>query len=244
MAAPRFGLKTGLICLNKWPKIATVKDIKSNLFFPLSQHIRKFSFHTVDRCHAFEARDVKVTPPKGPLNLDTHAAVKHLEYSGFTTQQAEGLVRLIVEIVSSSADSTRHNLVTKEQQEIVVQQLMANLESVKKDMIILEKSEFQALRNETDRLFSEIRHLRAAVDDDLSKLSSGMRLDINLEKARSIEEHHDMKGKYEQLDHRIDTEIANLRTMFEKYRNDIFKYAGGTLVSCVTITLGFYRLWS
>jgi hypothetical protein len=43
-------------------------------------------------------------------------------------------------------------MVTKPQQEIMVQQLVAQIGSVKKDMVILEKSEFTMLRNETDLL--------------------------------------------------------------------------------------------
>lgn len=39
-------------------------------------------------------------------------------------------------------------------------------------------------------------------------------------------------------------EGANLRTLFEQYRNDIFKYAAGTILSVLTILLGFYRLWT
>ena len=40
-------------------------------------------------------------------------------------------------------------------------------------------------------------------------------------------QHANNAGKLQQLSNKIDTDIANLKTVFEQYRNDVLKYAGG-----------------
>lgn len=40
-------------------------------------------------------------------------------------------------------------------------------------------------------------------------------------------QHANNETQLQILHNKIDTEVANLRTTYEQYRNDIFKYAGG-----------------
>jgi len=84
------------------------------------------------------------------LYFDTHALVCLLEENGFSTQQAEITVSALVKITDANMDIVYKDMVTKMQQEITVQQIMSQIASVKKDMIILEKSEFSALRAENE----------------------------------------------------------------------------------------------
>ena len=42
-------------------------------------------------------------------------------------------------------------------------------------------------------------------------------------------QHAHNAGKLQQLSNKIDTDIANLKTVFEQYRNDVLKYAGGKM---------------
>ena len=42
--------------------------------------------------------------------------------------------------------------------------------------------------------------------------------------------HAENEKRLQQLHNKIDTEIANLKTVYEMYRNDVFKYAGGRFV--------------
>lgn len=42
-----------------------------------------------------------------------------------------------------------------------------------------------------------------------------------------VEQHAANEKKLQQLHNKIETEIANLKTVFEQYRNDVLKYAGG-----------------
>ncbi|ELK14966.1 Coiled-coil domain-containing protein 90A, mitochondrial [Pteropus alecto] len=195
------------------------------------------------------------------LYFDTHALVCLLEENGFTTQQAEIIVSALVKITEANMDIIYKDMVTKVQQEITLQQIMSQIASVKKDMIILEKSEFSALRAENEKVKLELHRLKQQVMDEVMKVRTDTKLDFNLEKSRvkelySLNERKLLEMRTEmvalhaqqdravtQTDRKIDTEVAGLKTMLESHKLDNIKYLAGSVFTCLTVALGFYRLW-
>ncbi|XP_054983587.1 mitochondrial calcium uniporter regulator 1 [Sorex araneus] len=193
--------------------------------------------------------------------FDTHALVCVLEDNGFTTQQAEVIVSALVKILDTNLDIVYKDMVTKMQQEITLQQIMSQISNVKKDMIILEKSEFSALRAENEKMKLELHQLRQQVMDEVIKVRTDTKLDFNLEKSRvkelySLNERKLLEMRTEmvalhaqqdravtQTDRKIDTEVAGLKTMLESHKLDNIKYLAGSVFTCLTVALGFYRLW-
>ncbi|XP_065768371.1 mitochondrial calcium uniporter regulator 1 isoform X3 [Muntiacus reevesi] len=116
--------------------------------------------------------------------FDTHALVCVLEENGFTTQQAEVVVSALIKIMEANMDIVYKDMVTKMQQEITLQQVMSQIANVKKDMIILEKSEFSALRSENEKIKLELLRLKQQVMDEVIKVRTDTKLDFNLEKSR------------------------------------------------------------
>ncbi|XP_066124451.1 mitochondrial calcium uniporter regulator 1 isoform X1 [Saccopteryx bilineata] len=195
------------------------------------------------------------------LYFDTHALVCLLEENGFTTQQAEIIVSALVKITEANMDIIYKDMVTKMQQEITLQQIMSQIASVKKDMIILEKSEFSALRAENEKVKLELHRLKQQIMDEVVKVQTDTKLDFNLEKSRvkelySLNERKLLEMRTEmvalhaqqdravtQTDRKIDTEVAGLKTMLESHKLDNIKYLAGSVFTCLTVALGFYRLW-
>uniref|UniRef100_A0AC11DLZ3 Mitochondrial calcium uniporter regulator 1 n=1 Tax=Ovis aries TaxID=9940 RepID=A0AC11DLZ3_SHEEP len=228
------------------------------------------------------------------LYFDTHALVCVLEENGFTTQQAEVIVSALMKIMEANMDIIYKDMVTKMQQEITLQQIMSQIANVKKDMIILEKSEFSALRSENEKIKLELHRLKQQVTetvnwsseltlyrerwsgiasvmseewkaqyikDEVIKVRTDTKLDFNLEKSRvkelySLNERKLLEIKTEmvslhaqqdravtQTDRKIDTEVAGLKTMLESHKLDNIKYLAGSVFTCLTVALGFYRLW-
>ncbi|XP_061202413.1 mitochondrial calcium uniporter regulator 1 isoform X2 [Neopsephotus bourkii] len=118
------------------------------------------------------------------LFFDTHALVCLLEQNGFTTQQSEVIVSALVKIMNNNLDMIYKDMVTKVQQEIALQQVMSHIGGVKKDMIILEKSEFSALRSENEKIKLELQQIKKEVMDEISKVRADNKLNLNLEKTR------------------------------------------------------------
>ncbi|XP_075899178.1 mitochondrial calcium uniporter regulator 1 [Nelusetta ayraudi] len=193
--------------------------------------------------------------------FDTHAVVRLFEENGFTTQQAEVLVKILVQMTNSNMEVIYNDMVTKVQQEIMLQQVMSQIAAVKKDMIILEKSEFSTLLAESEKLKLQLFQLRVQLADVMEKVRSDSLLDMNLEKSRVKElkvEHEkklletrteimEMTAEHDrhltQTNMKIDTEVAGLKTMLESHKLDTIKYLAGSVFTCLTVVLGFYRIW-
>nr|XP_054502507.1 mitochondrial calcium uniporter regulator 1 isoform X2 [Agelaius phoeniceus] len=195
------------------------------------------------------------------LYFDTHALVCLLEEKGFTTQQSEVIVSALVKIMNTNLDMIYKDMVTKVQQEIALQQVMSHIAGVKKDMIILEKSEFSALRAENEKIKLELQQIKKQVTDEITKVHADNKLNLNLEKSRVkelyslnerkllemrteiVELHAQQDRALTQTDRKIDTEVADLKTMLETHKLDNIKYLAGSVFTCLTVALGFYRLW-
>ncbi|NXK75837.1 MCUR1 regulator, partial [Amazona guildingii] len=177
------------------------------------------------------------------LFFDTHALVCVLEQNGFTTQQSEVIVSALVKIMNTNLDMIYKDMVTKVQQEIALQQVMSHIGGVKKDMIILEKSEFSALRSENEKIKLELQQIKKQVMDEITKVRADNKLNLNLEKTRVKELHAQQDRALTQTDRKIDTEVADLKTMLETHKLDNIKYLAGSVFTCLTVALGFYRLW-
>ncbi|NXJ63503.1 MCUR1 regulator, partial [Rostratula benghalensis] len=175
--------------------------------------------------------------------FDTHALVCLLEGNGFTTQQSEVIVSALVKIMNTNLDMIYKDMVTKVQQEIALQQVMSHIGGVKKDMIILEKSEFSALRSENEKIKLELQQIKKQVMDEITKVRADNKLNLNLEKSRVKELHAQQDRALTQTDRKIDTEVADLKTMLETHKLDNIKYLAGSVFTCLTVALGFYRLW-
>lgn len=195
------------------------------------------------------------------LFFDTHVVVQLLEENGFTAQQAEVIVNVLVRMTNSNMDLIYGDMVTKVQQEIMLQRVMSQIEAVKKDMIILEKSEFSALLAENEKLKIQLLQLNIQLVDVLNKVRRDNLLDMNLEKSsvKELKAAHEKKlletrteimemtAEHEsyltQTNMKIDTEMAGLKTMLESHKLDTFKYLAGSVLTCLTVVLGFYRIW-
>ncbi|KAM3860455.1 mitochondrial calcium uniporter regulator 1 [Diretmus argenteus] len=195
------------------------------------------------------------------LFFDTHAVVRLLEENGFSTQQAEVIVKVLVRTTNSNMDVIYSDMVTKVQQEIMLQRVMSQIAAVKKDMIILEKSEFSTLLGENEKVKIQLLQLKVQLADVMNKVRSDTILDMNLEKSRMKEmkaEHEkklletrtdimEMNAEHDrhltQTNMKIDTEVAGLKTMLESHKLDTIKYLAGSVFTCLTVVLGFYRIW-
>ncbi|XP_072307440.1 mitochondrial calcium uniporter regulator 1 [Eucyclogobius newberryi] len=205
-----------------------------------------------------------LTVPKNEgknLFFDTHAVVRLLEDNGFTTQQAEVIVNVLVQMTHSNMGVIYSDMVTKVQQEIMLQRVMSQIATVKKDMIILEKSEFSTLLAENEKLKIQLLQLKVQLTDIMNKVRSDNLLDLHLEKSRSKElkaqhekrlletrtEIMEMTAEHEchltQTNMKIDTEVAGIKTMLESHKLDTIKYLAGSIFTCLTVVLGFYRIW-
>ncbi|XP_040908290.1 coiled-coil domain-containing protein 90B, mitochondrial isoform X1 [Toxotes jaculatrix] len=219
-------------------------------------------FHVTAPVMTFDLRKVELKPlEQRKLTFDSHAMVTELESSGFEKLQAELIVSALVTLTTANMDIVYKDMVTKSHQEITVQQIMAHLDSIRKDMVILEKSEFANLRSENTKMKQELEQLQNRLKEESRKVREETKLDINLESSRisdmfteqekrlmeaTTEFHHkkaDLENDNMEINKKIDLEVASLKTVLESLKLETVRYMAATLFSCLAIALGVYRLW-
>lgn len=227
----------------------------------LSPALRR-GFLTTTTKLGYDRRPVDITPlEQRKLTFDTHELVQDLETHGFDKTQAQTIVSVLSTLSNASLDTIYKEMVTKAQQEITVQQLMAHLDSIRKDMVILEKSEFANLRAENEKMKIELDQVKQQLTNETSRIRADNKLDINLERSRVTDMFTDQekqlmeatnefakkdtqtKSIISETSNKIDTEIASLKTLMESSKLETIRYLAASVFTCLAIALGFYRFW-
>ncbi|XP_050010440.1 coiled-coil domain-containing protein 90B, mitochondrial isoform X1 [Alexandromys fortis] len=227
----------------------------------LSPALRRGFLTTITKA-SYDRRPVDITPlEQRKLTFDTHALVQDLETHGFDKTQAQTIVSVLSTLSNVSLDTIYKEMVTKAQQEITVQQLMAHLDSIRKDMVILEKSEFANLRAENEKMKIELDQVKQQLTHETSRIRADNKLDINLERSRVTDMFTDqekqlmeatneftkkdtqIKSIISETSNKIDTEIASLKTLMESNKLETVRYLAASVFTCLAIALGFYRFW-
>ncbi|XP_031558070.1 mitochondrial calcium uniporter regulator 1-like isoform X2 [Actinia tenebrosa] len=160
---------------------------------------------------------------------------------GFTKQQAETLTTCLIEIVGSCVTSIGSNYGSKLDQERLQMKVQSSVDEIRNEMLILEKSKFSQIQEENLRLREKVTAMANHLEDEVSKLKSGVKLDMSLEKSQTREELAFRDQKIKDNGNKIETEIAKLGTQLEAQKLDLIKYLVGSLLSLSTVTLAIWR---
>ncbi|XP_031558069.1 mitochondrial calcium uniporter regulator 1-like isoform X1 [Actinia tenebrosa] len=182
-----------------------------------------------------------ISPSGASFNFDTHKLVLTLEQNGFTKQQAETLTTCLIEIVGSCVTSIGSNYGSKLDQERLQMKVQSSVDEIRNEMLILEKSKFSQIQEENLRLREKVTAMANHLEDEVSKLKSGVKLDMSLEKSQTREELAFRDQKIKDNGNKIETEIAKLGTQLEAQKLDLIKYLVGSLLSLSTVTLAIWR---
>ncbi|XP_065819315.1 coiled-coil domain-containing protein 90B, mitochondrial isoform X3 [Labrus bergylta] len=193
----------------------------------------------------FDMRKVELMPlEQRKLTFDSHTMATELEssvcllsWSGFSKRQAELIVSALVTLTTANMDIVYKDMVTKAHQEIALQQIVAHLDSIRKDMVILEKSDFANLRSENMKMKRELEQLqnRIKFTEQEKKL---MEASTEFHHKKSDLEHDNME-----INKKMDLQVASLKTLLESLKLETIRYLAATVFSCLAIALGVYRLW-
>ena len=72
------------------------------------------------------------------------------------------------------------------------------------------------MKSENERLQSDVEKLKQRLREESTRVLAGVRLDLNLEKGRIRDESSQQELKIKEVDTRIESEIAGLRTQIEQ----------------------------
>ncbi|KAG8137046.1 hypothetical protein E2320_005589 [Naja naja] len=161
---------------------------------------------------SYDMRRVEITPlEQRKLTFDTHRLVRDLEAHGFAKEQAETVVSALMSLSAVSLDTVYKDMVTQAQQEITLQQIMFHLDSIRKDMVILEKSEFANLRAENEKMKIELDQVKQQLMDSSTNSS------------------------LTEVNNKIDAEIAALKTLMESNKLETIRYLAASDLSSIAL---------
>jgi hypothetical protein len=84
---------------------------------------------------------------------------------------------------------------------------------LKSDIQLLERNDFTLMKTENERLMTDVEKLKQKLREEITRTTAGVRLDLNLEKGRIRDESSVHALKIKEVDTRIESEIAGLRSL-------------------------------
>ena len=85
---------------------------------------------------------------------------------------------------------------------------------------------------------ADVEKLKQRLREEITRTQAGVRLDLNLEKGRIRDENSQQELKIREVDTRIESEIAGLRTQIEQSKITLVQYAIGLFTGIGAMTVG------
>ena len=194
---------------------------------------------TVAQAPLLEKAASRASPvPSSVLVIDTLELLRGFERAGFSAQQAEAITRATLAVTKSSVEP----LATKSDLERHILGQLSELREFKQDIGSRHREAAANSKHMADMVLAECEKLRAELRYTHEKVSSSQKLDLNLERGRIRDDLTAQDGKMAQSEARLDREMAAMRTTIEAAKNDVIKYAVGTIMSFGALSLGLMRL--
>lgn len=107
---------------------------------------------------------------------------------------------------------------------------------LKSEIQLLERNDFLLMRTENERLMADIEKLKQRLREEITRTTAGVRLDLNLEKGRIRDESSVHALKIKEVDTRIESEIAGLRTSIQTAKFNVLQVCA-LLTSTLLVSL-------
>lgn len=188
------------------------------------------------------ARLFHATSRAAIAHFDTQLLVERLQENGMTRTQAEGVMKVLAEAVDESVRNMEGGLVSKAEQEKQRYTQNVDFAQLKSELQLHEKNDLTLMKAENDRLMADVEKLKQRLREEVTRTQAGVRLDLNLEKGRIRDESAQQELKIKEVDTRIESEIAGLRTQIEQAKFSILQYLVGVATGSGALLLAYMRM--
>jgi hypothetical protein len=114
-------------------------------------------------------------------NFDSSSYVEMLKSEGFSEAEAVGLIATISDAVEESVQNATEMLATKQEQRKALNEAQMELSHIRKEVANLEQKDFAMLKTQIEEIKGNVDKTKASTREEVSRVHSGVRLDINLE---------------------------------------------------------------
>jgi len=177
-------------------------------------------------------------------HFDSNAFVQRLEKAGITRQQADVLVTALTDVINESAENIARGLVRRDEAERLNYTQKVDFAKLKSEIQLLERSDFVLMKSENERLMADVEKLKQRLREEIARTTAGVRLDLNLEKGRIRDESSVHALKIKEVDTRIESEIAGVRTSIQSAKFNVLQVRRAHLPSTSSVSLPVRALCS
>eukprot|EP00271_Cylindrocystis_brebissonii_P008856 TRINITY_DN23379_c0_g1_i1.p1 TRINITY_DN23379_c0_g1~~TRINITY_DN23379_c0_g1_i1.p1 ORF type:complete len:328 (+),score=90.54 TRINITY_DN23379_c0_g1_i1:857-1840(+) len=211
---------------------------------PISKHKRVLMQHAPLSVAQQHHRSMSLVPHSGGRRfmVDTLALVRRLEAHGVPEEQAEAITALIGQVMNDSMEDITSHFVAKQELQMMEMRAATALSDFKNEVHAKQEQKHDSAKRLIERLTADMEKLKSEQKHESDKLSSNLRLDLNLEKGRIKEEIQKQDREISEVVGKLDREVNALRTELETAKFEVIKYAVGTLVAVGTLGLGVLRI--
>ncbi|KAI7879858.1 mitochondrion protein [Mucor mucedo] len=176
-------------------------------------------------------------------HFDTFKFVERLEREQFTRQQSEAIMTTLTKVISQSMTDLTKPMVSRAEKDKAIYMYKVDFAQLKSEIQLIEKNDFTVMKNENERLQTQVDKLRQRLREEITRSQANVRLDLNLEKGRVRDEASEQELKMRETDTRIESDIANLRTQMEAIKFQILQYMVGTMTGAGALFLAYLRMF-
>ncbi|KAG8955033.1 hypothetical protein FRC03_011306 [Tulasnella sp. 419] len=173
--------------------------------------------------------------------FDTHHFVTRLEREGLNRQQAEGIMSAIESVMDESIRNMAQGMVTKAEQEKQHYTQQVDFAQLKSEVQLVEKNDISLMKAENERLVADLEKLKGRLREEITRTQAGVRLDLNLEKGRMRDETSVQDMKLREVETRIESEIAALRTAIETAKQNTLQYLVTVATGSAALLMAYLR---
>ncbi|KAL1569541.1 protein FMP32, mitochondrial-like [Salvia divinorum] len=174
--------------------------------------------------------------------VDTLAFVRKLEAQGVESRQAQAITEAMMEVLNDSMENVSGSYVSKSEMQKSEMFQGNNLSMFKTEVKSSQDHHFSMLQHEMEKIKNDIEKMRSELRYEIDKVTAGQRLDLNLERGRIRDELNNQNQETTNLTTKLDREIHTLRAQLEAGKYDVIKYCIGTLASVSAVGLAVIRI--
>lgn len=161
--------------------------------------------------------------------------------TGLSTEQSSAVLNCLSEVVDESIGNINESLIPRSEQDRTIRAYQTDFVHLKSEISLLERNDFAIIKQENERIASEVEKLKSKMREDLQRLQAGVRLDMNLDKARVRDEQNALLYKIKQTESKLETEISQMRNGIENVHWDTIKTIGAAGTSLGLVVLAWAR---
>ncbi|KAJ8107723.1 hypothetical protein OPT61_g8671 [Boeremia exigua] len=174
-------------------------------------------------------------------HFDTLKFIQRLKEEGFTDEQAEGMMRVLGDVIEESIQNLTRTMVLREDQEKATYTQKVDFAKLRSELMTSDSTESSLTRASHERLTNELAKLNSRLRDEIQRTQASVRLDLNLEKGRIREEANVQELKLKETETRIEQETAQLRERLEAVKFSTLQWLMGVCTGTAALMLGVWR---